>query len=94
MNTLNNMRKEYPIPSDRYHHLHKFVKKENGHYDFVPQEDWMPIYVTMKEDGSDVEFIDTDGGPIIGRGFKNSFIEVVDIITNENNDIEFILKEL
>ena len=88
------MREEYSIPSDRYHHLHKFVKKENGHYDFVPQEDWMPIYVTMKEDGSGVEFIDTDGGPVIGRGFKNSFIEVVDIITNENNDIEFILKEL
>ena len=88
------MQKEYPVQSDRYHNCHKFVRKENGNYDFIPEKDWMPIYVTSSEDGKRIEFIDSDGGPVIGRGFKNSFIEVVDIITNENNDIEFILKEL
>ena len=87
------MKNEYAIPSDRYHHLHKFVKKENGHYDFVPQEDWMPVYVTMKEDGSGVEFIDTDGGPFISEGFKTFEITVEKIVADADGQIEFILTE-
>ena len=88
------MREEYPVASDRYHNLHKFVRKENGHYDFIPQEDWMPLYVTMKEDGSGVEFIDTDGGPLITKGFSTGEVKVEDIIVDEKGQIEFILKEI
>lgn len=87
------MKDKYIVPSDRYHRLHRFIALENGNYRFEPEEDWMPIYVTKDRDGDGIDFIDTEGGPCIGVGFKTSEFEVTDIINTET-DIEFKLKEL
>lgn len=87
------MKEKYPVYSERYGHIHNFVRLEDGNYAFVPKEDWMPIYVTMSCDGDCIGFIDTEGGPCIGVGFRTIEIEVEDIISVGNN-IEFKLKEL
>ncbi len=88
------MKETYTVPSDRYHRLHRFVRKENGNYDFVPEQDWMPIYVTMKEDNSGVYFVDTEGGPCIGEGFSTNEVIVEKINQDEKGNIEFVLKEI
>ena len=45
------MKECYNVNSDRYNHVHHFVKKfdKDDEYLFIPAEDWMPIYVTMNE---------------------------------------------
>lgn len=72
------MEKVYNVPSERYGHVHKFVQIEGDLYSFVPEQDWMPIYVTLNGDGS-IKFIDTDGGPCIGVGFMTDEVEVTKI---------------
>ena len=86
------MKKIYNVPSERYGHTHKFVQQNNGKYVFVPEEEWMPIYVTYNKDHS-VYFIDTEGGPCIGVGFKTDEIEVIGIETIGGIDY-FTLKEI
>lgn len=87
------MKNYYPVPSERYGHLHLFVRQKDNLYAFLPEEDWMPVYLTYNDDGS-VAFIDTEGGPCIGVGFKTNLfkvtkIEIVDgieLFTIEEND--------
>ena len=81
------MEREYKVKSDRYGHTHKFVQVEDDRYVFVPEESWMPIYVTLNDDKS-VLFIDTEGGPCIGVGWSNDEIQVTKIEGNY-----FTLKE-
>ena len=86
------MKNSYAVPSERYGHVHYFVQHDGNRYAFVPEEEWMPIYVTYNDDGS-VYFIDTEGGPCIGVGFKTDEVEVVGIERIENQEW-FILKEI
>lgn len=90
------MKESYNIKSDRYNHIHHFIKKfdKNDEYLFIPAEDWMPIYVTMNEDNKSVKFIDTEGGPCLGIGWKNDEIEVIDIFKRCPNETIFKLKEI
>ena len=76
------MKKEYNVKSERYGHTHKFVRMPSGYYTFVPEQEWMPIYVTYSEDGN-VCFIDTEGGPCIGEGFETDEVKVVAIHGSE-----------
>ena len=82
------MKSNYKVPSDRYGYVHHFKKVEDERYRFVPEQEWMPIYVTYNDDKS-VRFIDTEGGPCIGVGFKTDEIEVVKI-DNEKSDNSFV----
>ena len=82
------MKSKYAVPSDRYGHVHSFVQVEGNKYSFVPEKDWMPIYVTYNKDHS-IYFIDTEGGPCIGVGFKTDEVEVTDIC-----GVLFVLKEI
>lgn len=68
------MEKEYKVKSDRYGYVHKFVQMPSGYYSFVPEKDWMPIYITGKM--PDVKFIDTEGGPCICDGFETDEVKV------------------
>lgn len=86
------MKTEYKVKSERYGYTHSFVQAEDNKYNFVPEEDWMPIYITGDGNGG-IAFIDTEGGPCIGIGFKTNEIEVVDLKTVGNTEI-FILKEI
>lgn len=100
------MEKEYIVLSDRYNHKHKFIKTEfkysdeNGDivtddnvYVFVPEQDWMPIYVTYTDSKhNEVAFIDTEGGPNIYEGWKNNEIIVVDMFIADDK-MYFRLKE-
>ena len=87
------MQDVYYIQSDRYHRLHKFVRNEHGNYDFVPEQEWMPVYVTMSRDGDCVDFIDTEGGPCISVGWQSDKIIVKDIIYRKGKNPEFVLEE-
>lgn len=83
------MKDRYEVKSERYGHTHSFVKMPDGKYVFNPAEDWMPVYVTgSKKNG--IEFIDTEGGPCIGVGFKTNEVEVVEI----DKDGRLTLKEI
>lgn len=86
------MKEEYKVMSERYGHTHSFHLMYNGKYVFVPEESWMPIYVTYNDDGT-VKFVDTEGGPCVGIGFKTDEVEVVNIERDENGEW-FTLKEL
>lgn len=88
------MKDFYVVHSERYHRLHKFVKLENGNYKFVPEEDWMPLYVTMNSDSDTVKFIDTEGGPCIDPGFRTDEFRVVEILNMPDGDLQFVLKEI
>lgn len=88
------MKNTYLIKSDRYNHTHKFVSVlGSDDYRFVPEEDWMPIYAAMKEDGKSILFIDTEGGPCISEGWSNGEIVVTEIRTLDNIAL-FKLKEV
>lgn len=86
------MEKEYKVKSDRYGHVHKFVQMPTGYYAFVPEQDWMPLYITKDKDGS-VSFVDTDGGPCIRVGFETDEIKVVALHDFGQCGIEFQLEE-
>lgn len=79
------MKNKYNVKSDRYGHTHSFVRiMDTDYYRFVPEQDWMPIYVTYKEDGKNILFIDTEGGPCISENWNNGEIVVKEIIINDN----------
>ncbi len=87
------MEKEYKVKSDRYGHVHKFVQIPGGYYSFVPEKDWMPVYVTYNnKDRESVKFIDTEGGPIIFEGFETDEIRVTKIEVIGNGEV-FTLEE-
>ena len=86
------MKAEYNVKSDRYGHVHKFVQLPSGNYGFVPEKDWMPIYVTYENNG-DVAFIDTDGGPCVCKGFETEEVRVVKIHNYATGAMEFELEE-
>lgn len=100
------MKKEYKIKSNRYNHTHKFVKTkftyfdengdtitENDVYNFEPEENWMPIYITYSDSNrNEVAFIDTEGGPDIYKGWKNDEIIVEDMFIADDK-LYFRLKE-
>ena len=86
------MKNDYRVPSERYGHTHYFVRQKDGRYAFVPAEEWMPVYITRNNDGS-ICFIDTEGGPCIGVGFKTDEIEVVKIESIGSIEL-FTLKEI
>lgn len=88
------MQEEYRVESDRYGYIHRFVKKDGNKYAFAPQEKWMPLYVTYDSDGETIILVDTDGGPLLFRGWKNSEIEIDKIISNKDKEITFVLKEI
>lgn len=85
------MKDKYIVPSDRYHRLHSFVRKDGDTYDFVPEEDWMPIYVTFDDKNDKIHFIDTEGGPCISEGFETSEIRVSKINLYEDGSFDFTL---
>lgn len=99
------MKENYNVKSDRYNHTHKFIKTtytylKNGVlitdediYTFVPEQEWMPIYVTYADgDMKSVVFIDTEGGPNIYSGWSNNEIYVDDIILH-NDKLYFKIHE-
>lgn len=86
------MKNNYLVPSERYGHVHYFVQYNDNKYSFVPAEEWMPVYITYNNDGS-IYFIDTEGGPCIGIGFRTDEIEVVDIVIEGKREL-FVLKEI
>ena len=83
------MKEQYDVKSDRYGHVHKFVRREDGLYDFVPEQDWMTIQVTGGKDDPPI-FIDTCGGPVLRMGWYNEEIRVVGITA----DLHFKLEEM
>lgn len=75
------MESKYNIKSDRYGHTHKFVRiLDTEYYRFVPEQEWMPIYLTYTADKAGVAFIDTEGGPILEVGWSNDEIRITDIM--------------
>ena len=88
---MKKMKNNYPVPSERYGYTHYFAQIDGDKYVFVPEKEWMPIYVTYNDDGS-VYFIDTEGGPCVGVGFKTDEVEVIKIDRTERGEI-FTLKE-
>lgn len=99
------MKENYNVKSDRYNHTHKFIKTtytylKNGVlitdediYTFVPEQEWMPIYVTYADGNmKSVVFIDTEGGPNIYSGWSNNEIYVDDIILH-NDKLYFKIHE-
>ena len=88
------MKEVYYVKSNRYGHTHKFIKNpKSEYYCFIPEKDWMPLYVTYKSDGTGVLFLDTDGGPLLEREWKNDEIKISEILLNDNG-IEFKLEEI
>ena len=86
------MKNNYLVPSERYGHTHYFVQVRDDKYVFVPEEEWMPVYITYNKDGS-IYFVDTEGGPCIGIGFRTDEIEVTDIVIEDKREL-FTLKEI
>lgn len=82
------MRESYDIKSERYNHVHTFKRNGDGTYSFIPQENWMPLYITYNTDKS-IKMVDTDGGPCLYSGWHNDEIEIVSIDEKGN----FTLKE-
>ena len=87
------MKNSYNIKSDRYNHTHRFVRiLDSEYYRFIPEENWMPLYLTYANDKSEVAFVDTEGGPCIDTGWSNNEIIVTEIIQRDNL-LMFKLKE-
>ena len=87
------MKNSYNIKSDRYNHTHRFVKiLDSEYYRFIPEEDWMPLYLTYTNNKNEVAFVDTEGGPCIAAGWSNNEITVTEIIQKDNL-LMFKLKE-
>lgn len=84
------MKYEYKVKSDRYDHTHTFKRNGDGTYSLIPEETWMPLYITYNNDKSKIELVDTDGGPCLCKGWRNEEIEVIDIDGKGN----FTLKEI
>ena len=84
------MKTEYKVNSDRYGHTHKFVSinGDGNPYAFVPEKDWMPLYITQNNDGT-IAAVDTEGGPFMSAGWSNDEIEIESI----SDKGEFFLKE-
>ena len=87
------MKNSYNIKSDRYNHTHRFVRiLDSEYYRFIPEKEWMPLYLTYASDKSERAFIDTEGGPCIETGWSNNEITVTEIIQKDNL-LMFKLKE-
>ena len=87
------MKNSYNIKSDRYNHTHRFVRiLDSEYYRFIPEEDWMPLYLTYTNNKSEVAFVDTEGGPCIAGGWSNNEITVTEIVLRDNL-LMFKLKE-
>lgn len=87
------MKDKYIVKSDRYNYTHKFEKDNlSEYYKFVPEEKWMPLYITYDENRK-IKFIDTEGGPCIEKGFSTNEVVVENIFVIEN-EIKFKLKEI
>ena len=90
---MKKMKEKYDIKSERYGYTHSFVRVEPGKYIFVAEKKWMPIRVSYDTDGA-IRFIDPDGGPCIGVGFKTNEVEVVSIERDKEYYEIFTLKEI
>lgn len=91
---INTMKTTYNVKSDNYNHTHKFVRiLDTEYYRFIPEESWMPIYLTYASDKSDVAFIDTEGGPILSVGWSNDEIKITEMFKVDNS-IMFKLEEV
>lgn len=87
------MKNSYNIKSDRYNHTHRFVRiLDSEYYRFIPEEDWMPLYLTYTNNKNEVAFMDTEGGPCIDVGWSNNEITVSEIVLRDNL-LMFKLKE-
>lgn len=87
------MKDKYIVKSDRYNYTHRFEKLNlSEYYIFVPEEKWMPLYITYDENRK-IKFIDTEGGPCIEKGFSTNEVIVEDIFVI-GNEIIFKLKEI
>lgn len=84
------MKESYSIKSDRYNHVHTLKRNGDGTYSFIPQESWMPLYITYDNDNGKIAIVDTDGGPCLCKGWRNEEIELVDIDDKGN----FTIKEI
>jgi hypothetical protein len=88
------MKNKYYINSDRYNHEHRFVRiLDSDYYRFIPEENWMPLYITYTNNKNEVAFVDTEGGPCIDVGWSNGIIKVEEIILN-NDLLMFKLSEV
>lgn len=90
------MKNEYIVKSERYGHKHRFIKIDNKEplYIFVPEQEWMPIYVTYSNsDKNKIEFIDTEGGPNLYVGWCNGEV-LVDDMTVVDDKLCFKLREV
>lgn len=88
------MKTKYNVKSDRYNHTHKFVKiLDTNFYRFIPEEDWMPLYLTYTNNKNEVAFVDTEGGPCIDVGWSNNEIRVTEILLVDNA-LMFKLEEI
>ena len=87
------MKEKYEVKSERYNHVHSFIQIDGSDYKFVPEKDWMPLYVTYADkEKRNIAFIDTEGGPCIGKKWTNGEITVKEI-KQFDNGIVFTLKE-
>jgi hypothetical protein len=80
------MKSVYQVKSDRYNYTHYLVKdgdptKDN--YRFVPEYTWMSMRLGYGPN-NEIEFIDTDGGPFITKGWSNGIIKVNEFILEDN----------
>ena len=88
------MKATYKIKSDRYNHTHRFVRiLDTEYYRFIPEESWMPIYLTYAQDKNGVAFVDTEGGPLLDTGWSNCEIKITEIIKVDDS-IMFKLEEV
>lgn len=84
------MKQKYSIKSERYNYTHHLVQINDNEYRLAPAEDWMPIYINGDFDNV---YVDTEGGPMIGKGWSNDEIEIVDVSRLGEASITFIVKE-
>ena len=83
------MKNVHQVKSDRYNYTHYFVK-EGDYYRFIPEYDWMSLRIGYGPE-NEIEFIDTDGGPFITKGWSNNYVKVINIF-EDNNKILFEIK--
>lgn len=87
------MKNIYFVKSSAYNHTHKFVRiLDSEYYRFIPEEPWMPLYITYSADRSSVAVVDTEGGPMIDVNWTNGEITVTEILIIDNA-LMFKLKE-
>lgn len=84
------MKREYKVESERYGHTHRFVSTAGygNPYVFVPEQEWMPLYITRDGDSGTILAVDTEGGPMMYPGWTDGNITIERI---EGNN--FYLKE-